>query len=90
MKTFLVKINAYDYFTEFQVKSNDDPTSLENAILDKLGQNGINWEYTGDMYDSRKHRITYEEVINGGDDATSTKSIPGEEGFGSSVGAGAS
>jgi hypothetical protein len=65
MKTFLVKINAYDYFTEFQVKSNDDPTSLENAILDKLGQNGINWEYTGDMYDSRKHRITYEEVIDG-------------------------
>ncbi len=72
MKTFLVKINAYDYFTEFQVKSNDDPTSLENAILDKLGQNGINWEYTGDMYDSRKYRITYEarrityeEVIHG-------------------------
>ena len=65
MKTFLVKINAYDYFTEFQVKSNDDPTFLENAILDKLGQNGINWEYTGDMYDSRKHRITYEEVIDG-------------------------
>ena len=65
MKTFLVKINAYNHFTEFQVKSNDDPTSLENAILDKLGQNGINWEYTGDMYDSRKHRITYEEVIDG-------------------------
>jgi hypothetical protein len=65
MKTFLVKINAYDYFTEFQVKSNDDPTSLENAILDKLGQNAITWEYTGDMYDSRKHRITYEEVIDG-------------------------
>ena len=65
MKSFLIKINAYDYFTQFQVKSDDDPVSLEKAILDKLGENDIVWEFTGDMYDSRKHRITYEEVIDG-------------------------
>jgi hypothetical protein len=90
MKTFLVKINAYNYFTEFQVKSNDDPTSLENAILDKLGQNVINWEYTGDMYDSRKHRITYEEVIDGEHDATSKRPLHTKERSGSRMGAGAS
>ena len=65
MKSFLIKINAYNYFSEFNVESNDDPVSLEKAILDKLGENDIVWEFTGDMYDSRKHRITYEEVIDG-------------------------
>jgi hypothetical protein len=55
-----------------------------------LGKGDIKWEYLGEMYDPRVKRITYEEVINGGDDATSTKSIPGEEGSRSSVGAGAS
>ena len=90
MKKFLVKIVAYDYSAEFYVLSLDNPESLEKSILDKLGENSITWEYMGDMYDTRKHRITYEEVINGGDNATLTKSIPGKEGSRSSVGAGAS
>ena len=42
------------------------------------------------MHDPRINRITYEEVINGGDDATLTKSIPGEEGSRSEMGTGAS
>jgi len=65
MKKFIVTILAYDHYAKFEVQSKDDPISLEQAIVDKLGENDINWEYTGDMYDTRKHRITYEEVING-------------------------
>ena len=65
MKKFTVTINAYSHYAKFEVSSEDNPVSLEQAILDKLGQNDIVWEYTGDMYDSRKYKITYEEVING-------------------------
>ena len=65
MKKFLVTISAYDYLAKFNVLSEDNPQSLEKSILDKLGENSIKWEYTGDMYDTRKYRITYEEVIDG-------------------------
>ena len=69
MKKFIVTINAYDYYAKFEVSSNDDPISLEQAIVDKLGENVIKWEYVGaNVYASDKYRITYEEVIN--DDAT--------------------
>ena len=47
------------------VESEDDPQSLENAILDKLGENDIKWEYLGEMMNPKINRITYEEVING-------------------------
>ena len=68
MKKFIVTINAYDYYAKFEVSSNDDPISLEQAIVDKLGVNDIKWEYVGaNVYASDKYRITYEEVIN--DDA---------------------
>ena len=63
MKKFLVKIWAYDHFGECQVQSEDNPESLEQAILDKLGENVIVWEKTG-MF-SPLNRITYEEVIDG-------------------------
>ena len=69
MKKFIITINAYDYYAKFEVSSEDDPISLEQAIVDKLGENAINWEYVGaNVYASDKYRITYEEVIN--DDAT--------------------
>ena len=69
MKKFTVTINAYDHYAKFTVSSNDDPISLEQAIVDKLGVNDINWEYLGEnTFDSKVNRITYEEVIN--DDAT--------------------
>ena len=69
MKKFTVTIFAYDYYAKFTVSSNDDPISLEQAIVDKLGLNDIKWEYVGEnVFDSNKYRITYEEVIN--DDAT--------------------
>ena len=68
MKKFIVTINAYDHYAKFEVSSNDDPISLEQAIVDKLGVNDIKWEYLGEAYADKINRITYEEVIN--DDAT--------------------
>ncbi len=86
MTKFLVKIWAYNHFGEFQVESEDNPTSLENAIVDKLGQNDIKWEYAG-MY-GPLNRITYEEVIN--DAHTTAGPIQTKEGSGPRMGAGAS
>ena len=90
MKNFLVKIYEYNYKMELTITSMEGPLDIENAIVDKLGKGDIKWEYLGEMYDPRRQRITYEEVINGGDDATSTKSIPREKGSRSEMGTGAS
>ena len=65
MKKFLVKINAYQYHAEFEVLAEDNVKSIENAIVDKLGEKSIKWEYLGKSYDDRVNRITYEEVIDG-------------------------
>ena len=89
-KKFRVQIFAYKMHADFVIESVDAPLDIENAIVDKLGKGDIKWEYLGEMHDPRVNRITYEEVINGGDDATSTKSIPGEEGSRSEMGTGAS
>jgi hypothetical protein len=56
MTKFLVNIWAYDYHGKFEVESEDNPESLENAVVDKLGKNDIIWERTG-MF-SRLNRIT--------------------------------
>ena len=90
MKNFLVKIYAYKYKMELQVTCMDGPLDIENAIVDKLGKGDIKWEYLGEMHDSRINRITYEEVINGGDDATPKRPLHEEKGSGSRMGAGAS
>ena len=67
----------------------DGPLDIENAIIDKLGKGDIKWEDEGFYNPSRKF-ITYEEVIDGENDATSTRPLPQEEGSGSRMGAGAS
>ena len=90
MKNFLVKIYAYNYKMELTITSMDGPLDIENAIVDKLGKGDIKWEYLGEMHDPRVNRITYEEVINGGDNATTGKPILSKESSGSRVGAGAS
>jgi len=90
MKLFRVKISAYNYHTDFIVKSEDSAESIENAIIDTLGKDDITWDYLGEMHDPRVNRITYEEVINGGDNATSGKPVFSKESTGSRVGAGAS
>ena len=64
MKKFLITIWAYDHHAKFEVLSEDNAVSLEQSILDKLGEKSINWEYLGISYDNRVNRITYEEVIN--------------------------
>ena len=89
-KQFRVQIYAYQYHADFVITSLDGPLDIENAIVDKLGKKDIKWDYLGEMMNPKTKRITYEEVINGGDDATLTKSIPGEEGSRSEMGTGAS
>ena len=89
-KNFRVQINAYYYHTDFIISCIDAPLDIENAIIDKLGKGDIKWEHLGEMFDPRVNRITYEEVINGGDNATSGDPLHTKEGTRSSMGAGAS
>ena len=63
MKKFLVKIWAYDHYGAVEVKAEDNAESIENSILDKIGEKSIKWESTG-MF-GPLNRITYEEVIDG-------------------------
>jgi hypothetical protein len=90
MKQFLVNIWAYDHHVKFNLLAEDNPASLEQAILDKLGEKVIVWEYLGNSYDNRVNRITYEEVIDGANANTSERPLHKEEGSGSRMGAGAS
>ena len=63
MTKFLVNIWAYDRHAKFQVEAEDNPISLEQSIVDKLGENSIVWEKSG-MFSNVPYRITYEEVSN--------------------------
>jgi hypothetical protein len=64
MKQFTVNIWAYDHYANFNVFAEDNAISLEESILDKLGEKSINWEYLGNNYNNEINRITYEEVVN--------------------------
>ena len=88
MKKLRIKIYAYKYHADFIIESEDSPKAVENAIIDKLGQHDIKWEYLGEMNDPKVNRITYEEVIN--DANTSNRTIYKEKSSGSRMGAGAS
>ena len=61
MKKFLIKIRAYGYMTEFTVMAENSSKGIENAILDKLGKNDINWE-TSNFYSLTKQWLTFEEI----------------------------
>ena len=63
MKKFLINIWAYDHHAKFEILAEDSATSIEQSILDKLGEKSIKWENLGNSYQDKK-RITYEEVIN--------------------------
>ena len=89
-KNFLVKIYAYQYSTEFTINCMEGPLEIEDALIFRLGKSDIKWESLGEMHDPRVNRITYEEVINGGDNATTGKPIFSKESVGSRMGAGAS
>ena len=84
MKTFTVKIWAYDHYAKFNVDAEDNAISLEKSILDKLGEKSINWEYLGNNYNNEINRITYEEVID------DTRPIQTKKVLGVEVGTGAS
>ena len=65
MKKTLINIFAYNYHAKFSIDhAVDSAESVEKAILDKIGEKSIVWEYLGDSYHSGSNRITYEEVIN--------------------------
>ena len=90
MTKILVTIWAYEHHAKFIVECEDNSASLEKAILDKLGEKSIVWEYLGISYDNQINRITYEEVIDGTNDATLKRPLSTKEGSGSTVGARAS
>ena len=90
MKKLRVQIYAYEYHADFIIESEDSLKAVENAIIDKLGENDIKWEYLGEMNDPKINRITYEEVIDGANANTSERPLHKEEGSGSRMGAGAS
>ena len=83
MKKTLINIWAYNYHAKFSILAEDTTESVENAILDKLGEKSIVWEYLGDSYHSGSNRITFEEVIN------DTRPIQTKKVLGVEVGTGA-
>ena len=85
MKKFLIKIRAYGYMTEFTVMAENSSQGIENAILDKLGKNDINWE-NSDFYDRRLKWLTFEEVK----DDELTRPIQTKKVLGVELGTGAS
>ena len=85
MKKFLIKIRAYGYLTEFTVMAENSSQGIENAILDKLGKNDINWE-TSNFYSLTKQWLTFEEI----NDDELTRPVQTEKVSGVELGAGAS
>ena len=85
MKKFLVNIWAYYHHAKFEVLSEDNAESLENAILDKLGEKSIKWEDLGISYDDKINRITYEEVVDDTRPVQSKKVLGVEVGTGASI-----
>jgi len=85
MKKFLIKIRAYGYMTEFTVMAENSSQGIENAILDKLGKNDINWE-NSEFYSLRKQWLTFEEVK----DDELTRPIQTKKVLGVELGTGAS
>ena len=75
MKNFRVQIRAYGYYADFKIKSEDNENAFNDALVDKLGENDINWEKDG-FSNPFKTWITYEEVI---DATTSQRLIQKEE-----------
>ena len=85
MKKFLINIWAYDHHAKFEVLSEDNPVSLEESILDKLGEKSINWENLGNSYNDKVNRITYEEVIDDTRPVQTKKVLGVEVGTGASI-----
>jgi hypothetical protein len=63
-KLFHVKIKAYGYMANFDVNSEDTAKDIEQAILDKIGQNEVLFKDSNRSFAKDKCWITYEEVVN--------------------------
>ena len=61
MRKFFVRINYNGYHAQTVIEALDNVESIEQSILDKLGDKSIKWESTG-MFRDTPNRITYEEV----------------------------
>ena len=85
MKKFLITIWAYDHHAKFEVLSEDNAVSLEQSILDKLGENSIVWENLGNNYSDEINRITYEEVSDDIRPLQTKKVLGVEVGTGASI-----
>jgi len=85
MKKFLIKIRASGYAAHFTVTAKDEAISLENAIIDKLGKNDINWDKS-EFYSLTKTWLTFEEIK----DEPLTRPLQTEEVIGVKMGAGTS
>ena len=83
MKKLLITIWAYNHYAKFEILAEDNAKSVEQAILDKLGENSIKWEDLGNNY-SELNRITFEEVVY------DTRPIQTKKVLGVEVGTGAS
>ena len=85
MTKFLVNLRAYGYHARFIVEAEDNPESIENSIVDKLGEKGVKWEKDG--FTSRSIKwITYEEVL----DANTFRPLQTEKEAGTGLGAASS
>ena len=85
MTKFLVNLRAYGYHARFIVEAEDNPESIENSIVDKLGEKGVKWEKDG--FTSRSIKwITYEEVL----DANTFRPLQAEKEAGTGLGAASS
>ena len=85
MKKLLINIWAYNYHAKFKILAEDNPKSVEQSILDKIGEKSITWEYLGNNYSDEMNRITFEEVINDTRPLQTKKVLGVEVGTGASV-----
>ncbi len=84
MKKTRINIWAYDHHAKFTIEHDENTVeNVEKAILDKLGEKSIKWEYLGNNYSTEINRITYEEVID------DTRPIQSKKVLGVEVGTGA-
>jgi hypothetical protein len=75
-KLFHVKIRAYGHIADFNIEAEDSAESIEKAILDKIGQNGVLLKDSNRAFTKSKCWITYEEVV---DDKSRSSSLHKEE-----------
>ncbi len=74
-KMFQVKLRAYGHMADFNIEAEDSAESIELAILDKVGQNGVIFKDSMRSFAKDKCWITYEEIV----DDISSSSLHKEE-----------